>query len=288
MLVGHQKQWDFLRRKFEHGQLSHAYLFTGENQLGKKTFAKEFVKLINCLAEKERPCQKCVNCQMIEKGSFPDFMSVKAEGPEGYPGEVKISKIKEVQNFLSYKSYYGSFRAVIIDNAENMNNEAQSCFLKTLEEPKGSTILFLISSRPALLLPTISSRCQTVKFFRPKNFQPNSEKLAKEQIILSELLKVINSELSEKFKYVKSINFEKQKIGEILEVLQKYFRQLLLVKIGVGNPPSAKVGGGGKEAARYPVSKLKKVINLIEALNFQTLFTNASPKLALEILLMEI
>jgi len=274
MIADHQKQWDFLKRKFEQNQLSHAYLFAGGSQLGKKTFAKEFVKYINCSGDK-KPCQKCVNCQMIEKGSFPDFMSVKAEDD----GEVKISKIREVQNFLSYKSYYGSFKTVIIDNAENMNNEAQSCFLKTLEEPKGSTILFLISSKPDMLLPTISSRCQTVKFFRSKNFQPNSEKLAKEQIILSELLKVINSDFSEKFKYVKSIDFEKQKIGEILEVLQKYFRQLLLVKIGVLK---------SKDADSCPVSKLKKVINLIEALNFQTLFTNASPKLALEILLMEI
>lgn len=257
MIIGHQKQWEFLKKKFEQNELSHAYLFSGAGEIGKKAFAKEFAGFVGC--------------------RFPDLMIVSPEDGK----EIAILKIREVQKFLSYKSYNGGFKIVVVDGAEKMNQEAQSCFLKTLEEPKGSTILFLISSKPDMLLPTISSRCQTVKFFRPSasGGQPNSEKLAKEQIILSELLKVINSDFSEKFKYVKSIDFEKQKIGEILEVLQKYFRQLLLVKIGVGK---------SKEADSYPVSKLKKVINLIEALNFQTLFTNASPKLALEILLMEI
>ena len=188
MIIGHEKQWDFLKKKFERNELSHTYLFAGQDQIGKKLFAKEFSEFIGC--------------------RFPDLMIVLPENGK----EIPISKIREVQKFLSYKSYNGGFKIVVVDDAHLMNQEAQSCFLKTLEEPKGSTILFLISSKPDMLLPTISSRCQAVKFFRPKNFQPNPEKLAKEQIILSELLKVINSELSEKFKYVKSIDFEKQKI----------------------------------------------------------------------------
>jgi DNA polymerase III delta' subunit len=275
MLIGHQKQWDFLKRKFEQNQLSHAYLFTGANQIGKKAFAKEFIKMISCKSTEVKPCQKCVNCQMIERGSYPDLFLINPE--EG--GEITISKAREAQSFLSYKSYYGSLKFVIVDEAEKMNTEAQSCFLKTLEEPKGQTLLVLVSSKPEMLLPTIYSRCQNIKFFRPKNLQPNSEKVAKEQVILSELLKVINSDFSEKFKYAKSIDFEKQKIGEILEVLQKYFRKLLFAKIGVLK---------SKEADSYPILKIKKIIKLIEDINFQTLFTNASPKLALEILLMEI
>lgn len=275
MIVGHQKQWDFLRKKFELEKLSHAYLFVGEGQLGKKKLAKEFVKFINCQNRESAPCQKCFSCQAIEKGTFPDFKIITKKEDKS---EIEILQIREALNFLSYKSYYGSFKVVLIDDAEKMNQEAQSCFLKTLEEPKGKTILFLITSKPDMLLPTISSRCQTLKFFRPKDFQPDSEKLAKEQIILSELLKVINADFSEKFKYIKSIDFEKQKIGDTLEVLQKYFRQLLLAKIGVGKT---------KESDNYPVSKIKKVINLIETINRQTSLTNASPKLALEILLME-
>jgi len=274
MLIGHQKQWEFLKNKFEKNQLSHAYLFSGAEGIGKKLFAKELVKLINC-KEKKSPCQKCFSCLSIEKENFPDFKILRVANEKdqtfGDGGEIKISQIRDVQNFLSYKSYYGSFKAVLIDNAENMNQEAQSCFLKTLEEPKGQTILFLITSKPDMMLPTIYSRCQPMKFFKPKDLPESSEKLEREKKLLKDLLPVINSNFADKFRYVKAIDFEKQNAGEIVQALQKYLRQQLLLKIGTSDVP-----------------KLKKSLELTEEINNKLLFTNANPKLALEILLINI
>jgi len=273
MLIGHQKQWNFLKRKLETDQLAHAYLFAGQDQLGKKTLAKEFIKLVNCLPaqagkpEDKKPCGTCVNCQMIEKNSFPDLMIINAT--DG--GEIEISKARGAQNFLSYKSYYGSFKSVIIDNAEKMNQEAQNCFLKTLEEPKGKTILILATSKPEMLLPTIFSRCQIIKFLgRPVKDQ---KKIEEENKILQDVLKIINSDLGQKFQYAKSLDFEKQDLSQILEVLQKYFRNLLL---------------SGSKNADYPVQKIKEILRLIEEINLKITTTNANPKLALEVLLMQL
>jgi DNA polymerase III delta' subunit len=286
MVIGHKKQGEFLKKKFELNQLSHAYLFTGAKEIGKKLFAIEFIKLLNCFGEK-KPCGKCVNCRMIEKNSFPDLMVVKSVNSASSIKnkkdslEIDIGQIRDAQNFLSYKSYYGSFKSVVIDDAERMNIEAQSCFLKTLEEPKGKTMLILVTSKPDMLLSTIASRCQTVKFSRPKDLPENYERLKKEQEILKDLLPVINSDLSDKFKYVKSINFEEQELSDILEVMQKHFRNLLLAEAGIEKAvlPSTN---------KYSVQKLKNIINLIDNINNKLLFTNANPKLALEILLMEI
>ncbi len=283
MIIGHQKQWDFLKRKFEQDQISHAYLFAGADQVGKKFFAIELIKLISCKGENS-PCQKCFSCQAIEKGSFPDFKLITRKEDKN---EIEILQIREVQNFLSYKSYYGSFKAVVIDNAEKMNQEAQSCFLKTLEEPKGKTILFLITSKPDMLLGTIASRCQTVKFFRPKDLPISREKMEKDQKIFKELSGVLNSTFSDKFKYVKSIDLEQQDPLEILEVIQKYLRYLMLVKAGV-NEEKESFFSGSDILQNYPISKIKKAISLSEEINSKMLFTNANPKLALEILLMEI
>lgn len=284
-MVGHQKQWDFLKRKFEQGQISHAYLFAGDGRIGKKFFTVELTKLINCKGE-QPPCQKCFSCRAIEKGSFPDFKLITKKEDKN---EIEILQIREVQNFLSYKAYYGSFKIVAIDDAEKMNKEAQSCFLKTLEEPKGKTILFLISSKPDLLLETIVSRCQTLKFFRPKDLPLNREKLEKEQKIFKELSGVMGSTFSDKFKYVKSIDFERQDPLEILEVIQKYLRYLMLLKTGAGVGKSEESFFSGSNILQnYPVSKVKKAITLSEEINNTMLFTNANPKLALEILLMEI
>ena len=47
-MIGHKKQWEFLKKKLELNQLSHAYLFTGSDGIGKKTFGIELVKLLNC------------------------------------------------------------------------------------------------------------------------------------------------------------------------------------------------------------------------------------------------
>src|SRR3989338_2723005 len=193
MLIGYDKQWEFLKNKFESSRLSHAYLFTGEEGIGKKLFAKEFIKFVNCLpnagSRPEKPCQNCANCGMVERESFP---------------------------FL---------KALVIDGADKMNQEAQSCFLKTLEEPKGKTILFLIVSKPDILLPTIRSRCQVIRFLKPANFSQNTEKSEREKKILKELSAVMGLDLSEKFKYVKSLSahgnpasgadYAKQEISEI-------------------------------------------------------------------------
>lgn len=252
MEIAHKKQWEFLENKFESGQLAHAYLLAGGQGIGKKKFAEDFAGFIGC--------------------KFPDLMVVGEQNKKdpvfGDGGEIKISQIREVQNFLSYKSYHGGFKSVIINEAEKMNHEAQNCFLKTLEEPKGNTVLFLVTSRPDMMLPTIFSRCQVIKFFKPKGFLPSQEATEKEQRILEELLPVINAGLSKKFQYVKGLDFEEQSPGEILLVLQKYFRKKLL--------------------DNFEDQKAREILEKSEEISQKLLFTNANPKLALEVLLMEI
>jgi DNA polymerase-3 subunit delta' len=265
MIIGHQKQWEFLKNKFENNQLSHAYLFTGEEGIGKKLFANELAALIGC--------------------KFPDLMVVAPEDGK----EIPIAKIREVQNFLAYKSYNGGFKIVVVDSAHLMNQEAQSCFLKTLEEPKGQTILFLISSKPDILLETIASRCQPMKFFRPKNLPQNQEKIEKNQKIFKELSGVINKNFADKFKYIKAIDFEKQNPLEIIEVIQKYLRYQILKKSGIETSKTEQdIFGGSDILKNYSISQIKKTLVLSEDISNKMLFTNANPKLALEILLMEI
>ncbi len=244
MLTGHKKQKEFLERKHELNQLSHAYLFVGQREIGKKDFAVEFAEIIGC--------------------KFPDLMIVAKKDDKS---EIDIAQIREVQNFLSYKSYNGGVKMVIVDEAEKMNQEAQSCFLKTLEEPKGQTLIILITSKPDMMLQTILSRCQVIKFIKLKGSSVNAERQKKEKEILDGLLPIINSSLADKFKYVKSIDFEKQDPIEILEVLQKYYRDKLL--------------------SDYSQKKIVNILKLIDNINNKLMFTNANPKLALEILLME-
>ncbi len=305
MLVGHKKQWNFLKRTFEAGRLPHAFLFSGQEQLGKKTLAKEFVKLIIG--------------QDIEKEEHLNVLIVDLKDEKQ---EIGISQIREVLNFLSYKPYHGSLKTVIIDGAEKMNLEAQSCFLKTLEDPKGKTLLILISSRAERLLTTIQSRCQIIKFCdvnkkeienylisvgakqkqafflaefcqgkpgRAMDLFLNPEKLEKDKKEMQELIKIVNSDLAEKFQYTKTINLENSNLKNILGTLQNYLRHLLFLKIGVANSVSQNYFSDTEgNFKNYSVIKVKEILKLLQNIDIKTSLTNANPKLALEILLMEI
>ncbi len=277
MLNRHKKQWEFFKKKFEQNQLSHAYLFSGEKGIGKESFAIELIKMVNCSIKENVPCQKCFSCQAIERNGFPDFKIVEAEEGAAPPRgaslapsgrEIKIAQVREAQKFLNYKAYYGGYKAVIVDGAEALNTEAQNCFLKTLEEPKGKTLLFLITSRPDMLLSTITSRCQPLKFFRPKGLGFSPEQVDRENKISKDLERMAASGLSEKFKYVKAIDFTNQDPREILTVFQKYFRKQLL--------------------NNFADKKALKALEMSEEINNKLTFTNANPKLALEVLLMEL
>ncbi len=182
----HQKQFEFLKSKFEAGQLGHAYLFCGQGSVDTKSFAKEFVKLIN---EKKFDVA-------IEKEQFPDLLMVKSINSKSSVDnekdmmEIDVVQIRQANNFLSLKSYYGGHKVVIIEEADRMNTEAQNSFLKTLEEPKGQTLIVLLSNRPSTLLQTIFSRCQTITFSGAQH----------ESKIPENLENILGAELSEKFK----------------------------------------------------------------------------------------
>jgi len=260
MLIKHGKQWEFLKNKFESEQLSHAYLFSGNERIGKNAFAGEFVEFVGC--------------------RFPDLMIVQSEDGK----EIPIAKVREVQNFLSYKSYNGNFKIVIVEGAHLMNQEAQSCFLKTLEEPKGQTLLLLVSSKPEMLLDTIRSRCQQIKFFGKQ--VENKDQTEKDKESLKGILQVAGADLAVKFKYAKSLDFEEQKLVEILTPFEKYLRYLLLKKTGTDE--KSYFSDIHSVLENYPVLKLKGIINLTEDINNKLFFTNVNQKLALEVLLLEI
>ena len=246
----HKKQWEFLENKFKAGQLGHAYLFSGQDGIDLKTIAKEFVKLINGNSATHN-----VN---IEKEQFPDLMVVRSINSKSSIDnekdmmEIDVAQIRDVNNFLSLKSYYGGYKVVIIEDADRMNTDSADSFLKNLEEPKGQTLIVLLSTKPSTLLPTIFSRCQTITFFG-----------AKQALELPENLKnILEAELSEKFKYAKAVNLDGGNFENILHALQNYWRK--------------------------DINKYRNVLKLALDFERQAQISNINKKLALEILLMQI
>jgi len=125
-------------------KLGHAYLFAGQDMIGKRTFALELVKKINLLDE--------------SLDHHPDIFYIDDQPT------ISIEKIRDLKKFMSFKPYSAPYKFVIIDNAHTMTPEAGNSILKILEEPSPNSILILITSQLHQMLPTVTSRCEIVNF----------------------------------------------------------------------------------------------------------------------------
>lgn len=153
--VGFEKNKLFFEKAITHGHLNHAYLFTGQEMVGKKTFAFELARFIN----------KIPNDSVSHSLFYLDPQTSES----GLT--ISIGGIREIKSFLSFSAGAGIYKLIIINDAHCLTDEAQNALLKILEEPSASSIFILISDRPSLLLPTVTSRCQEIKF------QPHSQKI---------------------------------------------------------------------------------------------------------------
>ena len=243
MILGHQKQWQFLVKSAKLGKLPHALLFYGQEKIGKKALAIEFAKFF------------------IGRTSPPDFILVEPTGKE-----IQISQIREIINKFSFKPYLADFKLAVIDNAHLMTSEAQNCFLKFLEEPKDKTFLILVSAYPSLLLPTIISRVQKIRFYQTKESKIEEPE---------KLISISKSDLAARFQYAKDIS--KENLEEILDTWLRYFRKVFLERVV-----------NRQKNSQYSLSKLKDIIRQIQTTKHLISTTNTNPRLALEILLMQI
>ncbi|MDR2890878.1 MAG: DNA polymerase III subunit delta [Alistipes sp.] len=95
-------------------------------------------------------------------GYFDEAMWYGALDLEKLQGLISKKEADEVIRKLSFKSFEGGFKAVVIWLPEKMNGEAANTLLKILEEPWERTLFVLVSAQPRMLLPTIISRVQEV------------------------------------------------------------------------------------------------------------------------------
>lgn len=150
-----------LIRSARNGQIMHAMIFAGPPGTGKRTMARLFAETVLCTGEGERPCGVCPACKKVEGGVHRDIHTVSLEDGRK---QIRIEQIRELQEKLSLTSFEGGKKVVIIEDAETMNEHAENALLKTLEEPVGDTLFFLLTTSPGNLLPTIISRCLQVRF----------------------------------------------------------------------------------------------------------------------------
>ena len=159
-VIGNQNIKELFSKALSAKQLGNAYLFSGTDGIGKKLFAIELAKAINCLNPGQSlPCNNCINCTRIENMNYPDFLLIEPES-----NQIKILQIRTLIKETNYLPVEANKRVVIIDNAHLMNASSANTFLKTLEDSSEHSIFILITSALHALPETILSRCQIIKF----------------------------------------------------------------------------------------------------------------------------
>jgi DNA polymerase-3 subunit delta' len=152
---------DHFKKAIKADHLSHAYIFTGQDGVGKTLFAKEFIKALFCKNDENDSCNSCLNCIRIEKNSHPDVFWTEIEEKAKF---IKIENIRNLQRSVRLSPLESDYKIFIIKDADRMNEEASNCLLKTLEEPPPNTIIILITNSIATIKETIRSRCQIIRF----------------------------------------------------------------------------------------------------------------------------
>ena len=182
--TGFEKNKKYFENAIKNGNLSHSYLFSGPEGIGKKMFAYDIFRLVN----------------QREPENDPDFKVITPclEDEETHIYKEDIQKLK---SYLSLKPYAGPYKFVIINDADRLVPEAANAFLKMLEEPSSFTIIILISSKPKFILPTVLSRCEKIQFL------PLHEKEIDKETTqaVTEFIKIAKEGICERMQYAEKL-----------------------------------------------------------------------------------
>lgn len=160
-IPGNERTKQILRLSLSKGRLQGSLLFFGPSGSGKLRTALTVAKALNCLEKKDDSCDRCESCLRVERGQHPNVRLVVREKNRE---QIVKEQIEEV-NYLSRLRPWNQGRMVfIIDEADRMNETVANSLLKTLEEPGPFVHFILITEDLQMILPTIRSRCQVLRF----------------------------------------------------------------------------------------------------------------------------
>ena len=260
-IVGHEQIKEHMQAAIRDKKPFHAYLFQGEEGVGKEALARTFAAGLQCQSEStDKPCKECVSCRQIESGIQTDVIWVTRE-----KASLGVDEIREqLCNTMDIKPFSSPYKIYLVPEAEKMTEAAQNALLKTIEEPPEYGIVILMTSNISALLPTIQSRCLTMEF-RPLStavvesyvkehcqvpdyqarasaafaqgnlgkamrYAKSEDFIERKDHIISLLRHVEQMDLSEMLAVIKDLGTRKDEVRDYIDLMVLWYRDVLLFK----------------------------------------------------------
>ena len=156
-IIGQEHIKEHLINAVRSGNVSHAYIISGEKNAGKEFIANTFAMALQCENRDENgnPCMECHACKQAVTNNQPDIITVIHEKP----GTIGVEDVRnQVVSDVYVRPYSCRWKIYIINDAEKLSVQAQNALLKTFEEPPEYVVILLLTSNISTLLPTIISR----------------------------------------------------------------------------------------------------------------------------------
>ena len=260
-IVGHEQIKEHMQAAIRDKKPFHAYLFQGEEGVGKEALARTFAAGLQCQSESaDKPCKECVSCRQMESGNQPDVIWVTRE-----KASLGVDEIREqLCNTMDIKPFSSPYKIYLVPEAEKMTEAAQNALLKTIEEPPEYGIVICMTSNISALLPTIQSRCLTMEF-RPLStavvesyvkehcqvpdyqarasaafaqgnlgkamrYAKSEDFIERKDHIISLLRHVEQMDLSEMLAVIKDLGTRKDEVRDYIDLMVLWYRDVLLFK----------------------------------------------------------
>jgi DNA polymerase-3 subunit delta' len=149
------------------GRLHHAWLLVGPEGVGKATLAYRFARAL--LAEGDTDAANDPGRHVFRKVAslaHPNLLLLRRslnEKTKRYGQWIGVDEVRRLRSFLGHSAGEGGWRVVVVDRADEMNQNAANALLKALEEPPPRTLFLLVASAEGRLPVTIRSRTRTLR-----------------------------------------------------------------------------------------------------------------------------
>ncbi len=260
-ILGHEPIKEHFFNAVLTGNISHAYILSGEEGMGKKSLANAFALALLCEKGQADPCRQCHACKQVLSGNHPDLIYVTHEKP----ASIGVDDVRhQINDTIQVKPYSSAHKIYIVDEAEKMTVQAQNALLKTIEEPPAYAVILLLTTNAESFLPTILSRCVQLKLKPLQDAQvkdylmsrmgveepqadiftafargnlgkaihlADSEEFRRLYGELLDLLKNLKkSDISELLERIRKMKDEKLDIHQCLDFMQMWYRDVLMYK----------------------------------------------------------